>query len=109
MSQQMEAIRQNVRDELDILLARIIIGGLDEIATRRGRAPSRGEVVRALVRKPPLSEAGPPPSLEGIVDRFRHDDIRCMLEILEERGLVEPVDEARRLAVTVEGKQYLRG
>ena len=109
MSEQMEGIRQNLRQEFDIILGRLILGALDELTGRRQRPPSRVELVRFIARKPVRGAEGAAPSLEGLLDRLKHDDVRCMVEILETLKLVEAVGpDGVRVALTAEGRKYLR-
>jgi hypothetical protein len=109
MDDRMEGVRRNVRDELDIVLARLVLGALDERATRTGSAPSRGDLIRTLLRKPRFLESTPAASLEGMLQRFRQDDLRSMIEVLEERGLVRTGrGEGREVELTAEGLHFLK-
>jgi hypothetical protein len=107
---EMEGIRQHIRNDLDIVLARFILAVLDALVLRRGRksAPSRASLVRVLTRRPAVPEAVAP--LEGLLDRFRPDDLYRMVEILESRGLIESTAATRfGLALSDEGRHFLRG
>jgi len=69
-----EGTRQNIRNELDIIFARLILGALEQAEARLARAPRRRELIHALTRKP--TRGGGPPTLEGLLSRFRSHDVR---------------------------------